>query len=355
MKRLLLSLGLLLVTASLSAAGSLKPGVRGLITRAPKEMKIDGNLEEFRGSFCTPVNYFHPKVKDRAAQFFYMWDEEAFYCGLRTLDTARANFAPDDKLWEGDGVEWYFDTRRGADFRAKSWGPGAVHMYWVGYKEKALKPRWCLRPDMLKAIPGEGVEVAARDTESGSEIEFKLPWKNFPDFKPAVNEVIALDSELCYSDGAGRVDRTFAYGSPLSVQQPASQGMVQLVEKLEPAHWKQCGPVMMPVRCDTPWTQPTKALVTGRICLPPDHADQIGKILFRTMDLDGTAILDEVEGKTTKLADNDNFLVSEAQWPTDDAAVPGAHWLVAIVYDKQGKELARVAPRLVSVGMQQGY
>jgi hypothetical protein len=342
-----------ILATSRTHADDLKPGVRGVITRAPKEMKIDGDLAEFKGAFCTPVNYFHPNLKNRAAQFFYLWDDEAFYCGLRTLDTARANLAPDHQLWEGDGVEWYFDTRRGEDFRAKTWGPGAVHMYWVGYKDKALKPRWCLRPDMLKAIEGAGVEVAARDTAEGSEVEFKLPWKNFPDFKPALGEVIALDSELCYSDGGPRVDRTFAYGSPLSVQQPASLGKVQLVDKLEPAHWKQCGAVMMPVRCDTPWGQDTKAFVTGRMCLPPDHVDQIGKVVFRVSDLEGET-LGDFAGKTVTLQQQGNFAVSEAQWPSD-LATPGAHVLIAIVYDKDGKELARVSPRLVSVSMQQGY
>ena len=96
-----------------------------------------------RGAFCTPVNYFHPQVKERAAQFFYMWDETAFYAGLRTLDKKQANFAPDDRLWEGDGVEWYFDTRRDENFRGLTWGKGAVHMYWTGYKETNLAPRWC--------------------------------------------------------------------------------------------------------------------------------------------------------------------------------------------------------------------
>lgn len=331
----------------------LKPGVRGVATRAPAGMKIDGDLSEFKDAFCTPVNYFHPQAKERAAQFFYMWDDEAFYAGLRTLDTKQANKAPDDRLWEGDGVEWYFDTRRDDNFRSRNWGPGAVHMYWTAYKNDELKPRWCLRPDMLKAIPGEGIEVAARKTPYGSETEFKLPWKNFPDFKAALGEVIALDSELCYSDGGPRVDRTFAFGSPLSVQQPASQGQVQLVEKLEPEHWKQCGPVMMPVRCDTPWTQPTTAMVTGQIALPPNQADQVGKVVFRVIDLEGKT-LGEYPAKTKTLNEEGSFRTAEAQWPTS-VAVPGAHVLIADVLDKEGHLLTRVAPRLVSVGMQQGY
>src|SRR6185503_17830319 len=199
------------------------------------------------------------------------------------------------------------------------------------------RPRWCLRPDMLQIIPGKGIEVAARRTSYGTEIEFKLPWENFPNFKPAVNEVIALDAELCYSDGAQRVDRIFAYGSPLCVQQPAGQGIVQLVEKLEPAHWKQCGAVMLPLRCDTAWNQPTKAMVTGKIALPPDQADQIGKVVFRVADLEGKT-LGDFAGETKTLNAAGRFQLAEAQWPSD-VAVPGSHTLIAIVSGKDGKEL----------------
>lgn len=343
--------------AGLLRADDLKPGVRGLATRAPANMKIDGDLSEFEGAFCTPVNYFQVQkadlLKDRPAQFFYMWDDTAFYAGLRTLDTRQFNGSDDAHLWGGDAVEWYFDTRRGENFRAIDWGKGAVHMYWTGYDKAEVKPRWCLRPGYLDAIPGKGIEVGARKTPNGAEVEFKLPWENFPDFKPAVNEVIALDAELCYSDGAARIDRIFAYGSPLCVQQPAAQGTIQLVDKLEPAHWKQCGAVLTPIRCDTPWTQKTKALVTGQIALPPDHADQIGKIVFVLSDLAGKTV-GEYAAERKTIQEAGRFYVAEAQWPAD-VAIPGQHTVIAVVNDKSGRELSRIAPRLVSAGWTQGY
>ncbi len=80
-------------------------------------MKIDGDLAEFKDAFCTPVGYFFADTPNRAAQFFYMWDDEALYSGLRAWDQKQANNAADNRLWEGDGVEWYFDTRRGEQFR----------------------------------------------------------------------------------------------------------------------------------------------------------------------------------------------------------------------------------------------
>lgn len=331
----------------------LAPGVRGVATRAPQGMKIDGNLAEFADAFATPVEYFHADLKNRAAQFLYMWDDEAFYAGLRTLDQKQADNADDDHLWEGDAVEWYFDTRRGDDFRSITWGKGAVHCYWTGYKNDKVQPRFCLRPGYLDAIAKIGVDVGARKTDAGAEVEFKLPWANFPNFKPALGEVIAVDAELCYSDGGPRVYRSFVYGSPLSVQQPASQAKVQLVNKLEPSHWKQCGPVMMPLRCDTPWGQPSKGQASGSIALPPNHAAQVGKIVFRLADLEGN-MLGEFEAVPQVFERAGNFARANATWAID-LAPPGAHSVIAIVYDKEGKELTRVAPRLVSVNMQPGY
>jgi hypothetical protein len=350
----LIAIGFVAVLVAPSIHGAeLKSGVRGLATRAPASMKIDGDLSEFKDAFCTPVGYFMTDLKNRPGQFFYMWDNDAFYCGLRTLDQKQANPAPDDRLWEGDGVEWYFDTRRGKLFRDKAWGPGAVHMYWTAYKNDDLRPRWCLRPDMLKAIPGTGVEVAARKTSYGAETEFKLPWANFPDFTPALNEVIALDAELCYSDGKNRVERTFAYGSPLSVQQPASQGAIQLVERIEPKHWKQCGAVMFPIRCDTAWTQETKPMVTAQMAIPANMQERVGKVVFRLLNLEGEKRTD-FEGKMETIDADGGFVRATAQWPSD-CAQPGEHLLIGIVYDRDSKERTRVAPRMVSDHMLPGH
>ena len=340
--------------------GRLAPGARGLATRASGTVKIDGDLSEFQTAFCTPVEYFSldPKtLRNRAAQFFYLWDDEAFYAGLRTLDGSSANHADDAHLWEGDGVEWYFDTRQDENFRSQSWptntSPGAVHCYWTGLKGTNIQGRFCLRPGYLNAIPKIGVEVAARRTAHGLEVELKLPWANFPNFRPKPDAVIALDAELCYSDGGPRIFRTFAYGSPLSVQQPASLGKIQLVEKLRSSFWKACGPVMMPIRCDAAWTQDNKPQVTGFMAIPPNHSGEIGKVVFRLLGLDEKAIGD-FEGEIEMIEAEGNFQRAVARWPGELAA-PGTYHLLGIVYDKSGKELTRVAPRMVSVNMQPGY
>ena len=47
----------------------------------------------------------------------------------------------------------------------------------------------------------QGAEVAAEKTPWGWTAEFKLPWKNFPDFKAKAGEIIGIECELCSSDG----------------------------------------------------------------------------------------------------------------------------------------------------------
>ncbi|MDQ6632619.1 MAG: hypothetical protein M3Y82_12850 [Verrucomicrobiota bacterium] len=355
-----------LFSKSSLAESKLQTGVRGVATRAPREMKIDGDLSEFKDAFCAPVEYFQPEtvkgkngeigLADRAAQFFFMWDEEAFYAGLRTLDAHPNNSADDDHLWEGDAVEWYFDTRQNENFRSHDWpktpNAGAVHCYWTGLKGTNVQPRFCLRPGFLEAIANRDVQVGARRTKVGMDVEFKLPWKNFPEFKAALGKVIALDAELCYSDGGPRVFRSFTFGSPLSVQQPANLGKIQLVEKLEAAHWTSVGQVMCPIRCDTAWSQPGKPQVTGYLALPPNRPE-IGKIEFEVFDLNGKP-LGHFPGKIEMFETEGNFQRAVAQWP-NDLAIPGQHYSLGIVYDKSGKELTRIAPRMVSVNMAPGY
>ena len=212
MKALLFAVINLALLADLVA--ELAPNVRGVATRAPAGMKIDGDLSEWNAAFCTPVDYFNPDRRNRPAQFFYMWDNEAFYAALRTLDEKPANHAPDNRLWEGDGVEWYFDTRPEP---STTWSPGAVHCYWVAYTGTEIKPRFLVRsgyyPAPIRAqekeFPNKGIEVAAKETATGVEMEFKMPWANFPEFKARTGATVRLDAELCYGDGS-KSPRSFA-------------------------------------------------------------------------------------------------------------------------------------------------
>jgi hypothetical protein len=356
--RLLALVGFAAQFFGINADGASPIAVRGVVPRAKGAVIVDGRLQEteYAGALCTPIEYFNRDPANRAGQFFYMWDSDAFYVGLRTLDTNA--FSPESPLWEGDAVEWYFDARRGREFLSSSWpkeaSAGAVHCFFTAMHRDRVEPRFTLRPSFEQAIPKHGIEVAAQRTELGLEAEFKLPWSNFPQFVPRVGEVIGVDAELSYSDGGPRSYRSFVFGSPLSVQQPANLARAKLVEVFEREHWATSAAVLMPMRVDVPWNQSGTPQVVGRIALPPGRSDEVGRIVFQLTDLRGNAIGEFEAGEAQPLASEGDFAVREARWPADIAA-PGTYHVQAVVFHKEGAELARIAPRLVSVNMEPGY
>ncbi len=338
---------------AISAAEKADAGpIRAVVTRAQSNITVDGNLEEFKHAICTPVEFFHPDYKNRAAQFFYLWDDEAFYVGLRTLDEKM--FSPISPLWEGDAVEWYFDTRRDDSFLNQQWGKGSVHCFWTPMEQDQLNPRFCLRPGYLDAIPKTGIEVAARTWKHGLEVEFKLPWVNFPKFAAKTGQVIGIDAELSYSDGGPRSYRSFVFGSPLSVQQPGNLARVRLIDEFRAEDWKTSAAVMMPIRIDTAWSQPQKPRVQARIAMPPNHMQDIGKVSFQLFNLQGKLLGEFTANETEMMQTEGNFVRHLAQWPADFAA-PGTYNVVAVIHNSAGSEIARVSPRLVSVNLDQGY
>jgi Carbohydrate family 9 binding domain-like len=332
----------------------LEKGVRGLVVKASGKPVIDGKLREWSEAFCTPVHYAHGNLINRATEIFYLWDEEALYIGLRALDQKPANPGNLGSLWNGDSVEFYFDARAGDGLRGKDWSTGAVHLFFTAFEGNKLAPRWSVRQGIATSgIQLKGVEIAGSSEGGVWELEFKLPWANFPDFAPKLGALIALDAELCSGDGAGRVDRTFAYGSPLSVQQPASLGKVELVDSFAPEYLASVGPSSFPMWVETPWTQPERAKVRAIVAIPPAFADIVGIVDVRIHDLDGKIVKTvkaEVEPFGPKGA---GFVRAIATWSIDDYA-PNAYFATARVESRTGKLLTLVAPRMIQEAQMSG-
>jgi hypothetical protein len=332
----------------------LEKGVRGLVVRSPGKVVIDGKLREWSGAFCTPVHYAHGNLANRAAQFFYLWDEEALYIGLKALDQKPANPGNIGSLWNGDSVEFYFDARLGDALRGKDWSTGAIHLFFTPFEGEKVQPRWAVRQGIATSdVQLRGVEIAASSENGVYELEFKLPWANFPDFTPRPGAVIALDGELCSGDGGGRTDRTFAYGSPLSVQQPASLGKVELVDSFAPEYLAAVGPSSFPMWVETPWTQSERAKVRAVIAIPPAFAEFVGLVDVRIHDVDGKVIRTikaEVEPFGPKGA---GFNRAVASWSIDDQA-PNTYFATARIESRTGKLLTTVAPRMVQEAQMSG-
>jgi hypothetical protein len=325
----------------------LAPGVRGLVTLSPTKVIMDGRLREWSNAFCTPVQYNHRDVENRAAQFFYMWDDEALYIGLRALDLKQANQAALASTFDGDAVEFYLDARPGAELRDKDWTTGAVHLFYSAFQGEDVKPRWAMRQGIATSKTVlEGVEIGATRDEVSYEVEFKIPWKNFSGFVPRLGAVLALDAELCSGDGGKRTDRSFAYGSPLSVQQPASLGKVELVRVFDPDYFPLVGPAAFPFWVETPWLQPERAQVQAVVGIPPAFSEVVGEVEVRIHDTEGR-IVKRIPARIEPFGPPEKgFLRAGAFWSIDDFA-PNTYFATARIIARTEKTLVIVAPRMV--------
>jgi hypothetical protein len=324
---------LLLLALAAGARAEDRP-VAGLIPKAQKPITLDGKLDEWDGAFVTPVHVGHPDFDNRGAQFLFLWDDDALYVGLRALDRKPAHVGPDAALWDGDAVEFYLDTRHGAELGAKDFGPGTLHMFWTPFTGTEVKPRLRVRDlPTFKGFTLKGAEVAGAKTAWGYTAEFKLPWANFPKFTPKAGEALGIDCELCSSDGGPRVDRTFVYSSPASVGSPSAFGRVRLVDRVEPADLKACARAVLPVSltksANYDWLYATA-------CLSPTIEKLTAKVEGKVLDADGK-VKKATPGSRTTLAGS-GFVLWRGQWELFD--LPAGNYTVEIAaLDKDGKPI----------------
>jgi hypothetical protein len=339
-----LSVVLLALFVASAASGEEKPVV-GLIPKASQPIKIDGKLDEWDGAFVTPVHVGHPDFANRGGQFLFLWDENNLYVGLRCLDQHPAHVGPDNQIWNRDAVEFYLDTRRGDKLGAAAFGPETLHMFWTPFTKTAVKPRMQVRDlPVSKNFKLQGAEVAGQKTPWGYTAEFKLPWKNFPNFKPRAGETIGIDCELCSSDGGARVDRTFVYSSPAAVSTPSAFGRVKLVEKLDLLGLKPFGRALLPLSltrsANYPW-------LYGTVCLSPTIEKAVAKLEGKIVDGKG-----KVRGTTLgsrKALGQSGFVLWTGSWELFDLS-PGVYMLELTAYDNKGKPLVARTERLVLEG-----
>lgn len=235
--------------------------VRGVIPRAKAPVALDGKLTEWSGAFATPVNFGHADWENRAAVWYYMWDDQNLYLALDALDTTLFNASP-GPAYNGDGVEFYLDVR---EDKKPEWAPGTVHLHFTPLSNSELKPRVQIRGGIpaFKGLTTEGMELATTKTERGYAWEFRLPWSKFPNFKPGAGKEIGIDCELTSSDGAARVDRCWVYSGVAAVASPAAFGRVRLVDTWDPAGAAAYSDVLFPsfLAHSTPLNEPATLFV----------------------------------------------------------------------------------------------
>jgi hypothetical protein len=332
--------GLLVILSAGSARAADSPVV-GLIPKAEKPIKLDGNLDDWDGAFVTPVHVGHPDFANRGGQVLFLWDDDNLYVGLRCLDRKPAHVGRDDQVWNGDAVEFYLDTRRGDDLGAAQFGPGTLHMFWTPFTGTEVKPRLQVRDlPAFRDFKLKGAEVAGAKTAWGYTAEFKLPWANFPDFRPKSDEVIGIDCELCSSDGGPRADRTFVYSSPADVNTPSAFGRVRLVDKIDPAKLQSYGRALLPLAV-------TKSAnydwLYGTACISPTIAKDVARLEGKVIDGEGKVRKTTAGNRRT--LEGSGFVLWEGAWELFD--LPAGTYTVEIAALDKGN--AVVAAHSVKV------
>jgi hypothetical protein len=321
----------LVVLLGFGTARAREKPVVGLIPKAAKPIKLDGKLDDWEGAFVTPVHVGHPDFANRGGQFFFLWDEQNLYVGLRCLDRKPAHVGPDNQIWNGDAVEFYLDTRRGDKLGAAPFGPGTLHCFWTPFTKSEIKPRIQVRPlPAFKDFKLQGAEVAGEKTPWGYTAEFKLPWANFPEFKAKAGEIIGIDCELCSSDGGLRADRTFVYSGPADVGSPAAFGRVRLVDRIEPEALKPLGRVLLPLAITQSGNY---GWMYGTVCISPTIEKNVAKIEGSIID-GGGKVRKKTLGSRKTLAGG--FVVWTGAWELFD--LPAGTYTVELkALDREGK------------------
>src|SRR5579871_4321864 len=306
----------------------------GLIPKTQKPITLDGKLDDWQGAFVTPVHVGHPDFANRGGQFLFLWDEENLYIGLRCLDQKPAHAAPDNRIYDGDAVEFYLDTRRGAQLGAAQFEAGTLHMFWTPFTGTEVKPRLQVRDlPVFRGFQLKGARVAGQKTPWGYTAEFQLPWANFPNFAAKVGEIIGIDCELCSSDGGPRVDRTFVYSSPQSVSTPATFGRVQLVDTLDIHALKPLGRALLPLSltksANYPW-------LYGTVGVSPTIEASVSKLEGKILDRDGKT-RKSTSGKPKNFEGADFFLWT-GSWELFDLSA-GTYTLELTALDKENRAI----------------
>jgi hypothetical protein len=325
-----------------AAAFAQEKAVVGLVAKAQKPLALDGKLDDWQGAFVTPVHVGHPDFANRGGQFLFLWDEQNLYIGLRCLDQKPAHVAPDNRIYDGDAVEFYLDTRRGDTLGAAPFAPGTLHMFWTPFTGTEVKPRLQVRDlPVFRDFRLRGAEVVAQKTPWGYTAEFKLPWANFPNFTPKNGEIIGIDCELCSSDGGPRVDRTFVYSSPQSVSTPSTFGRVQLVDKIDLSQLKPYGRVLLPLSLTK---SANYAWLYGSLCLSPAIEGSVAKLEGKIVDRDG-----KVRKTTTgnrKKMEGSGFDMWTGSWELFDL-LPGSYTLELTALDKENQAITSRKVRIL--------
>lgn len=347
-------------STGLRAAGSLdetKTQIAGRMPRLARDMKVDGNLQEWASIPSVPVRSMNCASRwdrahvwkgpaDASAEFFCAWSEKGLYMAARVADDDLRRSAKKEDTWTRDCVQFFIDARS-ADLLAT---PGTVGTELLQFVIRPPAPNTPVEIDSgTMDLPG--VRVAGKKTKMGYDIEVFMPWTAAPSFRAgpgreigvafALNEYDARDGKLL-----GPLQLTFAGRRSLN-SVPTNLIRWKLVESLTTGADALVGPfAAVEAKRGTIEFEPLPVRV------------EIGSVLGQRARSVRLNVL-RADGKRSGSATM-KLKPASAPWTggmvgvgnlTADQSREGWQRLVADIYDAKGRPIGKAYGRFFSMGL----
>ncbi len=199
---------------------------------------IDGNLAEWAGIQPYLSTYTVYTIgdwdgtDDLSGAWQLGWDDNNLYVALHVEDDIHVQTQTGNQIFRGDGVDIQIDTQRAADF-----GPGLntddfqITLSpgdFAGLPPSAWRFRGTEGGRILDA-PGHSIQVAARLTSAGYELEARIPWRDLAT-TPATGLTLGIALNLNDNDtpNTGRQEVMKSQTSTRTLTNPSSWGTLTL-------------------------------------------------------------------------------------------------------------------------------
>ncbi len=202
--------------------------------RASGTIAIDGDLEEWTGqSYSVDELVFGAAEwrgpSDLSGELFLAWDMDSLYLGVRVTDDAFVQTATGELLYRGDSLEIQLDGDLAGDFSRTSMD-GDDYQIGISAGDFTSLPGQAYRwfPES-KAGPLPQVDVAARRTPAGYDVEAAIPWSVFL-VSPQAGERFGFTFSISDNDTSGAAEQQSLVSSVASrrFDDPTSWGTLIL-------------------------------------------------------------------------------------------------------------------------------
>ncbi len=173
--------------------------------------------------------------RDLSGECALRWNEEALFVACRVRDDVLSQESSGNRLYEGDSLELYFDTKVMQDRDDAEMNRDD---YQIGVLPGALFNRanevylWFPRDEERYL---DSVTVESRPTAEGYQVELSVPWRELQIGRPKANEMVGFGLNINDNDSPGAPEQQSQLNLFPTHQwaTPTSWGLLVLLERAE--------------------------------------------------------------------------------------------------------------------------